>query len=661
MPKQHLACTHCDRTFSRPSHLQRHALTHLPPSRRNTLPCSQCDQSFSRKDTLLRHLRSTHKLDIPSGYSFQRSCYRCVRRKLKCDREQPCQSCILTGNTESCKYPTNDQGINFSGQSLISDSTVRSFGQSRSPTNPSSKSASSIANDDTAPVHDGDFPGHDNTPDQLIFGDEQINTTFLAQNSDLAMHQESPHALFAGDIESGFRCNGFDWLDFDILDVDITNIESFDVAQSAPITGPELPVPSFDNHLPSPPTHQTKTASLPWPFEQGRTVASPNQSIPSLGRILQGCLGSSLRMPSPPLQGVAVLFAEPLLPSPHEIRDPIISQGMDLLKTLIDIYFTSFQVIQPIIHVPTWNMANCPTVQLASMACVGAVLSTDTTLSSSAGTLSDLCTRMLSWLVSVFVRLLDWFRVLTEAKGLSDTAQYSDVAYLTSLCLHQIYSLGSGDRALYQNADRTRGVLIGSLRGLGLLRSRPSLQDQQTSHEPTQSEASDVHLRWSCWIEREKQNRLAWASFEYDCSLCTLTSRRGAVDLDELPQTLPCFDALWEAPSAYAWAALRSRFPQQAFGARLSTVLSDAVSGKSPPEYTSSWGRRLCTQIIGRLLWDLKQLETLSTSSFFGLQSLSTSHQQSKTSLLRGLDNLLQTICRPISTMDLVSFKYVAL
>jgi hypothetical protein len=364
-------------------------------------------------------------------------------------------------------------------------------------------------------------------------------------------------------------------------------------------------------------------------------------------------------MPSTALQGVALLLSEPRLPNSHEIRSAQVSEGLELLKTLIDVYFSSFQVIQPMVHVSTWNMAECPTVQLASMACVGAVLSTDSTFSDGASVLSDLCTQMLSWLVSV--PLAYFLSVLTDAKGLSDTTQYSEVAYLTSLCLHQIYSLGSGDRSLYQNADRTRGVLIGSLRGLGLLSSRPSLQDQQTSLEPLEPETNDVNLRWRSWINQERQKRLAWASFEYDCSLCTLTSRRGAVDLDELPQSLPCFDALWEAPSAYAWAALRARFPREAFGARLSIVLSGAMCGKTPPEYTSSWGRRLCTQIIGRLLWDLKQLETLSSSSFFGLQSLSTSHQQSKASLLKGLDNLLMTLCHPISASDLVSYKYVTL
>lgn len=189
------------------------------------------------------------------------------------------------------------------------------------------------------------------------------------------------------------------------------------------------------------------------------------------------------------------------------------------------------------------------------------------------------------------------------------------------------------------------------------MKSRPSLQDQHAPNNGAITSRSDAHAEWLVWIEKEKENRLAWASFEYDCSLCTLTSRRGAVDLDELPPRLPCFDSLWEAPSAFSWAALKSRLPQEALGASVSAVLGAAMSGKAPPDHVSTWGKRLCTQAIGRLLWDLKQLETLSTSSFFGLQCLSTGHQQSKASLLSGLDHLLGSMSCPVSTSDLVSYN----
>ena len=86
-------------------------------------------------------------------------------------------------------------------------------------------------------------------------------------------------------------------------------------------------------------------------------------------------------------------------------------------------------------------------------------------------------------------------------KGASDGSNYRDISYLNALCLHQIYSLGSGNRQLYQNADRSRGILVGSLRGLGLLSSSrwgtTADDDHDTTNNtsaPTGSKPQSEHL-----------------------------------------------------------------------------------------------------------------------------------------------------------------------
>lgn len=94
-------------------------------------------------------------------------------------------------------------------------------------------------------------------------------------------------------------------------------------------------------------------------------------------------------------------------------------------------------------------------------------------------------------------------------------------------------------------------------------------------------------------------------------------------------------------------------------GATHSSVIAAALAGKPIPEHISSWGKRLCAQVIGRLLWDLKQLEIISMRDCFGLPSLSAAQQRPKASLLLALDNLLESINKPISTIDLISYKQV--
>lgn len=180
-------------------------------------------------------------------------------------------------------------------------------------------------------------------------------------------------------------------------------------------------------------------------------------------------------------------------------------------------------------------------------------------------------------------------------------------------------------------------------------------EGQEFMARPGNDEA--LNFEWQRWITRESGRRAAWAAFEYDCSLCTLTSRRGIVDLSELPPFLPCAESTWDASSAQAWFALQSRIGPSNTSSRLSTILRLALAGRDIPSSVGCWAKRLCSQVMGRLLWDLKQLEVVATPDFCGLGSLVTAHQESKRSLLKGLSNLAESLASPLSTSDLISYK----
>jgi hypothetical protein len=198
-------------------------------------------------------------------------------------------------------------------------------------------------------------------------------------------------------------------------------------------------------------------------------------------------------------------------------------------------------------------------------------------------------------------------------QGNGDTTNFYNSSYLIANCLHQIYSLGSGNRRLYQNADCSRGILIGCLRGMGLLKSRVSAEIEQG--ELTSTMTNDhIVAEWLRWKDNEQEKRIAWSSFEYDCSLCTLTAKRGAVDLPELPHQLPCAEPLWDAPSSAAWAALYVRLSPTARGASTAKMLRNLLAGRGVPDDLPAWSKRLCAQSIGRLLWDIKQLDIMATS-----------------------------------------------
>lgn len=155
-------------------------------------------------------------------------------------------------------------------------------------------------------------------------------------------------------------------------------------------------------------------------------------------------------------------------------------------------------------------------------------------------------------------------------------------------------------------------------------------------------------------------NRVVWASFEYDCTLSTLTNRRGAVDLAELPTRLPCPEAVWEAPSAPAWNALRTHHSDRTMNASLPEALQKTLAAGVLPEQNTDlppWGKRLCAQVIGRLLWDLKQLQIMSMSDFLGMKSLFAAQRQTKSALLHGLDKLADSMNTPGSIAELINYK----
>ncbi|KAL1870651.1 hypothetical protein Plec18167_007415 [Paecilomyces lecythidis] len=271
------------------------------------------------------------------------------------------------------------------------------------------------------------------------------------------------------------------------------------------------------------------------------------------------------------------------------------------------------------------------------MACIGAMLMEDSETLDKTMAFSEICTRMLFF------------------QGWSDSNSYSDLSFLSACCLHQIFSLGSGNRQLYQDADRSRGSLIGGLRGMGLLRSRVSIEAEKGDLQPsTSTDPDEVHAEWIQWKDRERGKRVTWASFEYDCSLATLTGRRGAVDLGELPYRLPCAEALWEAPSAQAWKTLSTH---SCFGISIADILHRATSGKPVQNDISSWGKRLCSQVIGRLLWDIKQLELTPISEALRLPSLVCVQQQAKSSLLQAFDGLSRSIKRPGTNKEVIDYN----
>lgn len=243
-----------------------------------------------------------------------------------------------------------------------------------------------------------------------------------------------------------------------------------------------------------------------------------------------------------------------------------------------------------------------------------------------------------------------------------------------------MYSLGSGSHRLYDSADVSRSFLIGNARRIGLFSgtvsppsssppsapnspgsSNSDLRGKSTEDTPLQRDTNEkLEARWNAWRKQEELKRLAWSIFEYDCSFSTLSNRRGAITLNDISTRMPCAEALWEAPNAQAWASLLelrtfTQTPYADKGTLFYPTLRDVISEKVSPETLTSWGKRLCAQAMGRILWDFKELEEsvlsvggtstgLASGGGLGLPMLSPGLKPAKETLLKSLMGLCECI-----------------
>jgi hypothetical protein len=248
--------------------------------------------------------------------------------------------------------------------------------------------------------------------------------------------------------------------------------------------------------------------------------------------------------------------------------------------------------------------------------------------------------------------------------GQEDTTAWRDPAYITAMCLHHTYSLGSGNRRLYELADAARGVMVTSLRGVGVLADNGQAQDNTVNLSALQ-QLNDVDLTeaWAQWRLRELKKRIAWMVFEFDTTIATLTNKRGSFNICELPARLPCADRLWEAHSARTWLSMMAFSGSSVPGIAFYELMQNLPATNSQKDLSSIpvWGRRLCALATGRLLWDLKEIKTASAPTMFGMSSLAASYKASGEALLRNLQTLTASLHHPASTTEVVNLNVTCL
>ncbi|CAH0027043.1 unnamed protein product [Clonostachys rhizophaga] len=385
-----------------------------------------------------------------------------------------------------------------------------------------------------------------------------------------------------------------------------------------------------------------------WPFDYTSNQGFRRIKLPPLKQILEQTVASRPTIQKNILGDLIKVLSAPQIPSLNDTPALEAMPAVAFLSEYTRVYFAEFHNMFPVIHIPTWRIEKCPTPLLAALACLGATYSTAEGSNEVSTLFAEITQRALFWM------------------GQQDSSAFRNTAYITASCLHQIYALGTGNRRLYEIADASRGLLVTSLRGLGLLSSESSINSTPDSLGLDfwkLKAMSNVQLdeAWRAWRDKETAKRMAWSVFEFDCTLSTMTSKKPAFRIAELPPRLPCSESIWEAHSARAWAALVPFTSSPPAGLLFYPTLREIISQRNVPPDAPAWAMRLCAVAIGSILYDLKEVQDASAPGILGIQAMTEAHLQTRQTLINGLEALDASLGKPMCTADVVNMNVLTL
>ncbi|KAL2850856.1 hypothetical protein BJX68DRAFT_73588 [Aspergillus pseudodeflectus] len=103
-------CSHCDKTYQRKAHLQRHEVTHTGQA---TSACPFCKKAFVKPEVARRHSKTCaikyNQQAAPAAKAGRKrqSCDQCFSMKRACDKDSPCSRCRSLG--QQCTYASHQE------------------------------------------------------------------------------------------------------------------------------------------------------------------------------------------------------------------------------------------------------------------------------------------------------------------------------------------------------------------------------------------------------------------------------------------------------------------------------------------------------------------------------------------------------------------------
>ncbi|KAJ6514850.1 hypothetical protein C8R47DRAFT_1032458 [Mycena vitilis] len=519
-------CSLCPAKFTRITHLNRHLRSHANERRHR---CNICKSSeFTRSDLLSRHQRRCGKVVSPSR---RKSCEACAASKVKCNLQHPCASCVARGR--ECIFRTDPKWRKMSCEACA---------------------ASKIKCDLERPCAKCAARGRD-----CIYRSEpeQSDAPFEADpgQSDDAQGEADSQGSVCSPL--GVRGNA------------APTMTCSPVAEGPPMTS-RSPCPSFPNFPPmsqsedllqnlSPPRSEDLQ-----PFGEQQTQAfsplydvgvyenlSPSSWSPlsPISPSIFPCLLTlsptfvddrrtmnkaegyrySGAAPSVSLAGETISIPVPVPLPPRS--NMLMAQPTIMLD--LSLFFTRFLAHVPLIHAPTWKMAETPVMLVRIFHACGALF----VRTPNAAAFVE------ATLTSVTAEIDEEFSVL----GIS----YRHIHLLVALVLLQTVYLFQRESAAM---DQSRPPLYKYHTMLVAMIRRTALIERVGTWRASEwNDPSSLETAWIEWVQFVTVQRTLLLAFLHDCNHCIYFAYPPAFSPTELAVHLPCDEELWHAPSAAHW------------------------------------------------------------------------------------------------------------
>jgi hypothetical protein len=398
----------------------------------------------------------------------------------------------------------------------------------------------------------------------------------------IVLLQEPVNQLPVFDLDS---LSSIDWLRFESVEF-------------LPLVVEEVPC-----SLPTPETVEDN-----WPFSYQKSPENPSVVLPPLSQVIGNKDNSSLR------SEFTNLLSLPYKSHPwpfHEVKTiESFFPSSAIVQEFINLFFARWYNVSPIIHRPSWSMDTAPCLLMATMISIGAGFSDRPDAHTFADNLSELTKRTIHW--------------QTE----KDRNYLRKEYFLTAMLLQSIYALGSGNKCLYEVADSARALLVTNARGSGMFNLK--FEDFGPDN----------------WVAYERKKRVVWLLFEYDCTICTLTSSRPCMSLHDLNNNLPCDEDVWEGRKPWK------------DGPSFRTTISDILQANRSPDL-NSYSRRLVCQALGRSLWDYVELDSTIVFKTIGVSESPQNQLLQSLRLLQGYDSKHDEIVHVTMSCMIVSYSHL--